>query len=109
MLLGDVAQTVDGHELEVLGEAPDLPDERANLEEHTANRQELTLVLRALHAIASERREVLILHDIDGFAMPEIAEALAIPLNTAYSRLRLARRDLKAAASHFHPTASEQL
>jgi RNA polymerase sigma-70 factor (ECF subfamily) len=31
--------------------------------------------------------------------MPEIAESLGLPLNTAYSRLRLARRDFNAAAA----------
>ena len=31
--------------------------------------------------------------------MPVIAEALAIPLNTAYSRLRLARRDFADAVT----------
>ena len=31
------------------------------------------------------------MHELDGHAMPEIAAALGVPLNTAYSRLRLAR------------------
>jgi len=35
---------------------------------------------------------------MDGIPMPEVAEALGVPLNTAYSRLRLARRDFQAAA-----------
>jgi RNA polymerase sigma-70 factor (ECF subfamily) len=34
------------------------------------------------------------MHDLEGFAMPEIAHALGIPLNTGYSRLRLAREEL---------------
>jgi RNA polymerase sigma-70 factor (ECF subfamily) len=37
------------------------------------------------------------MHDIDGHAVPEIAAALAIPVPTAYSRLRLAREDVAAA------------
>jgi len=39
---------------------------------------------------------VFILHELDECTMPEIAEALGIPLNTAYSRLRLASADLAA-------------
>ena len=35
--------------------------------------------------------------DIDGAAVPEIARALGIGLNTAYSRLRLAREDFRDA------------
>jgi RNA polymerase sigma-70 factor (ECF subfamily) len=34
---------------------------------------------------------VFVLHAIDEVAMPEVAEALEIPLNTAYSRYRLAK------------------
>jgi RNA polymerase sigma-70 factor (ECF subfamily) len=49
------------------------------------------LVLRALHAMDLEQRAVLCLHDIEGATMPEVAAALSIPLNTGYSRLRLAR------------------
>ena len=37
------------------------------------------------------------MHDIDGHVMPDIAAALGVPLNTAYSRLRLARADFAAA------------
>ena len=36
-------------------------------------------------------RAVLILHDMDEASVPEIAVALGIGLNTAYSRLRLGR------------------
>jgi DNA-directed RNA polymerase specialized sigma24 family protein len=35
---------------------------------------------------------------MEGFAAPEIAEELGVPLNTVYSRLRTAREELKAAA-----------
>lgn len=49
------------------------------------------LVLRALRALDLDQRAVLCLHDIEGTTMPEIAAALSIPLNTGYSRLRLAR------------------
>jgi RNA polymerase sigma-70 factor (ECF subfamily) len=62
-----------------------------------ALRQEQDLVLAALQALSDERRTVLIMHDLDEQSMPEIAEALDWPLNTAYSRLRLARADFAAA------------
>ena len=54
---------------------------------------------RALEHIPIERRGVFVMHDIDGIAAPEIAVALEIPLNTAYSRLRLARRDFGEAVA----------
>ncbi len=55
------------------------------------------LVLKALEQVKMERRAVLIMHDIDGYAMPEIADTLSLPLNTAYSRLRLARDEFARA------------
>jgi len=51
----------------------------------------------ALREVPLERRAILMLHEIDGHSIPEVAEALKIPLNTAYSRLRLGRADLAAA------------
>ena len=52
-------------------------------------------VLDALHRMSFERRAVLIMHDLDGFTAPEMARELDVPLNTVYSRIRLARRELR--------------
>ena len=41
------------------------------------------------------------MHELDEIPVPEIATTLAIPLNTAYSRLRLARADMAAAIERF--------
>lgn len=43
------------------------------------------------------QREVFVLAEIEELSAPEIAEALNIPLNTAYSRLRVARQVFDAA------------
>ena len=55
------------------------------------------IVLRALATVHESRRPVLILHDLDGESMPDIAAELGIPLNTGYSRLRLARAEMREA------------
>ena len=55
------------------------------------------LLMRALDDLDLDRRAIIVMHDLDGHAMPEIARALDVPLNTAYSRLRLARGELRAA------------
>lgn len=60
-------------------------------EDLVAANEQRQLLHRALDALSLEVRAVLVLYEIDGTPMKEIAEALAIPLNTAYSRLRLAR------------------
>ncbi len=68
-----------------------LPDERL------AIRERQKVVRDALATLDDDRRAVFVLHEIDEVAISEIAEALGIPLNTAYSRLRLARADFRAA------------
>jgi RNA polymerase sigma-70 factor, ECF subfamily len=68
-------------------------------DECVAAREQRELVLCALDTIQLDRRAVLLLHDIDDVPVPEIARLLAIPLDTAYSRLRLARAQLAAAVT----------
>ena len=55
------------------------------------------LVLAALARIPLPRRAVLSMHDIDEIPMRDIARELSIPLFTAYSRLRKARREFEKA------------
>jgi RNA polymerase sigma-70 factor (ECF subfamily) len=53
----------------------------------------------ALDRIDVGRRAVLVLHEIEEMTAPEIAEVLGIPLNTVYSRLRVARGELEDAVA----------
>jgi RNA polymerase sigma-70 factor (ECF subfamily) len=75
----------------------DAEDPSLSPEEALVARRRATVVRDALDALDLERRAVFVMHDIDGHGMPDIAAALAIPLNTGYSRLRLARADFTAA------------
>jgi len=59
--------------------------------------QARALVLAALQHIPLARRVVLIMHELDDVPMRDVAATLRIPLFTAYSRLRKARRELEAA------------
>lgn len=61
------------------------------------NLQKRERVLRALDTLRLERKAVFILADIEGQSVPEVAEALSVPLNTAYTRLRAARADFTRA------------
>lgn len=54
------------------------------------------LLWRALAALEDDRRDVIILHDFEGYTGAEIAEQLDISANTVHSRLRLGRVDLLA-------------
>jgi len=59
--------------------------------------QARALVLSALQHVPLARRVVLIMHELDDVPMRDVAAMLRIPLFTAYSRLRKARRELEAA------------
>jgi RNA polymerase sigma-70 factor (ECF subfamily) len=61
------------------------------------SKQARAVLLAALEQIPALRRTVLVMHELDEIPMTEVAAALSIPLFTAYSRLRKARAELKAA------------
>lgn len=67
-----------------------LPDEDAAASELRRD------LLRALDAMDFEKRAIVVMHDIDGRTVPEMAAFFETPLNTMYSRLRLARAELEA-------------
>ena len=83
--------------LDPVASTPDAIDRAPRQDEALAVDQERTLLMRALDVLDLDRRVVLVMHDLDEVPMPEIASSLDLPLNTAYSRLRLARADVLAA------------
>ena len=94
------------HRHELVSE--DVEQESARLPVHTPahgvradraldDKERRALLHRALDTLEFDRRTVLVLHDIEGHAMPDIAHALEVNVNTLYARLRQARFDLKAA------------
>lgn len=60
-----------------------------------ARKDDRELVARCMNSLDEAKREILVLHDIEEVPVPEIATKLSIPVNTAYSRLRLAREALE--------------
>ncbi len=69
------------------------PDQAVEVEEARC------LVLAAIERIPLPRRAVLVMHDLDAVEMHDIAAALSIPLFTAYSRLRKARKELESSVA----------
>ena len=61
-----------------------------------AARQREALVLRALEDVDFERRVVFVLHELEERPMTEVSDMLGLPLNTGYSRLRVAREEFAA-------------
>jgi RNA polymerase sigma-70 factor, ECF subfamily len=54
----------------------------------------------AVAGLTDVRREVLLLHDLDGWSHPEIAAHLGLAVGTVRAHLFWARRDLRARLSH---------
>lgn len=64
----------------------------------SAEKEEAVRLLHALlDELADDRREIFVMAELEQMTMPEIAEALAINLNTAYARLRTARQEFEQA------------
>ena len=58
---------------------------------------ELELLESVLAELDEPKREVFVMVEILEMTVPEVVQSLEIPLNTAYSRLRLARQDFEEA------------
>jgi RNA polymerase sigma-70 factor (ECF subfamily) len=82
------------HRVEVIGGSTEASSSDVPADERVAAREERELLLAALDALDLDRRAVLVMHDLDEVPVPQIAQQLAIPLDTAYSRLRRARKEL---------------
>lgn len=65
--------------------------------EHAEGRQAAELVLAFVHGLDEAKRDVFVLALLEELPVPEVAEMLGIPLNTAYTRLRSVRLALQDA------------
>jgi RNA polymerase sigma-70 factor (ECF subfamily) len=68
----------------------------SDLSTHLEQRQKLAELDAILDTMEEEQKLVFVLFEIERMTGEEIAEALGIPLGTAYSRLRLARAAFRA-------------
>jgi RNA polymerase sigma-70 factor (ECF subfamily) len=85
------------HRYEQMGGEVDTAASAASPEQSAAEAQRRAMIVSALGRIDVARRAVLVMHDAYGYTIPEIAASCDIPLNTAYSRLRVARAELAQA------------
>jgi RNA polymerase sigma-70 factor (ECF subfamily) len=63
------------------------------------DREAMRFVAEFAMALDEKRRDVFILGLVEGMSMPEVSRILALPLNTAYSRLRSVRLELEKAVA----------
>jgi RNA polymerase sigma-70 factor (ECF subfamily) len=85
------------HRRELVSDEVEAVDPTQSAEHLVAAQQRRDLVREALESLDEDTRAVFVLHEIEGHTMPEVAEVLETPLNTCYSRLRLARERFTAA------------
>jgi RNA polymerase sigma-70 factor (ECF subfamily) len=73
------------------------PVVRPHQEDDLALREARALLDRLLGALDDAKRAVFVLYEIEELSMSDVARTLGCPLQTAYSRLHAARRDIEAA------------
>lgn len=84
-------------EVPVAEPEPERPDDARSPDEVVASRQASHRLQAVLARLDIDQRAVLVMHDLNGIPVPEISTVLDVPLNTVYSRLRLARAKITAA------------
>ncbi|MEW8508210.1 MAG: RNA polymerase sigma factor [Candidatus Thiodiazotropha sp.] len=73
----------------------ELPGETAGPELYQERWQNLDLLAQALNQLNEPQRTLLIMHDVEGYTLPELHEILELPLGTLKSRLHRARARLR--------------
>lgn len=79
--------------------APNLPDQAVEPSQlgQVALNEARALLDRILEELDDEKRAAFVLYEIEELSLKEVAVALGCPLQTAFSRLQAARRDVEAA------------
>jgi RNA polymerase sigma-70 factor, ECF subfamily len=80
-------------------EAPEREDPSPGQEERLAHTRAFALITRALDRLPADERAAVVMHELDGIPVRDVARLQAVPLFTAYSRLRRARRKLAEAVA----------
>ena len=83
-------QAQRAEEADALDESAPLPSPEAWLERRRA--------VALLDQLPEAQRDAVVLHHLGGFSLPELADELHIPVETARSRLRLGMQKLRAQA-----------
>ena len=81
---------------EAIDEAAPIVDTASTFEEASRN-EAAALLVEVLAELDDAKRELLILVELEQIPIPDVAAHLRVPLNTAYSRVRLARKAFTAA------------
>lgn len=75
----------------------DAEDPAVGPEQSLQSKESTQLLLAALDTVPLPRRAVIVMHDLDGFSIVEVAARLSLTRFGAYARLRKARKELASA------------
>jgi RNA polymerase sigma-70 factor, ECF subfamily len=80
------------------------PDELLDMDarsahDHAEHAEEVELLDRLLNTLDSDKREVLVLVELEQLSVPEVAKLTGLNINTVYTRLRAARGAFNEAVS----------
>ena len=102
----DYRRALQRRDLSGGGEPDNLPDPRSvDAHAHLELTEAVTLLAVLLETLGDERREVLVLVELEQLTVPEIAQLLGVNLNTVYTRLRAARMDFDRALVRYRARA----
>ena len=89
-------RTRERKELRDVEDPERIPDSSLPTPEDSAARgQALRLLVSLLETLDDDKREALVLCDLEGMTVPEVAAAVGSNVNTVYSRVRAARQQLR--------------
>jgi RNA polymerase sigma-70 factor (ECF subfamily) len=80
---------------ESMAEPPEPRGERSTPHDDLEKARALAAALEMLDGLDDDKRAVFVLYEVEQLPMSEVADAVGCPLQTAYSRLYAARRDIK--------------
>ncbi|MCC6874775.1 MAG: sigma-70 family RNA polymerase sigma factor [Sandaracinaceae bacterium] len=78
-----------------MDEPPEASAPTPSPDEELARTRSLALALEILEDLDDDKRAVFVLYEVEQLPMSEVKDALDVPLQTAYSRLYAARRQIE--------------
>jgi RNA polymerase sigma-70 factor, ECF subfamily len=82
-----------------IDDVPEPPTGDLGPEQRAARAEAARMIHRILDQLSDDKREVFVLAELEQMTAPEIAAAIGIPINTVYSRLRVARAEFESHAA----------
>lgn len=76
------------------GEVPEPGNAFGQMDQYEQNAQRQRL-LRALERVEEDKRTAFVLYEVEELTLAEVSEALGVPLQTVYSRIKSAREALR--------------